>query len=99
MGLVNVEALHYYPIRSNADFRFAFQIPLAAISALKPKYLVAAITHCQIFLLNDPDFLSHYTELKRWTNPDMKDQVVCIWMRKEDQAEEHKQEINESTKN
>jgi hypothetical protein len=81
MGLVNNETLKYYPIKNNTNYRFGYQIPPEAISALKPKYLMAPIGHCQKFLLNDPDFQRNYTEIKRWTNPDMSDRVVLVWMR------------------
>jgi len=82
MGLITDQALKYYPVKT--DKRYAYLIPPEAVAALKPAYLVAPLSHCQGMLLNDPDFQRNYTELKRWTNPDMMDKVVCIWMRKQE---------------
>jgi hypothetical protein len=87
MGLVNNESLKYYPIRDKSGEAYSgleYLIPPAAVSAFKPKYLMAPIGHCQGMLFDDSDFQHNYTELKRWTNPAMTDGMVFIWMRKED---------------
>jgi hypothetical protein len=82
MGLISDETLKYYPIKTNHGLKYL--VPPEAISALKPKYLMAPICHCQGMLLDDADFRQHYTEIKRWSHPDILDKFVCVWMRKED---------------
>ncbi len=81
MGLITDQALKYYPVKT--DKHYAYLIPPEAVAALKPSYLVAPLSHCQGLLLDDPDFQQNYVEVKRWTNAEMMDKVVCIWMRKQ----------------
>lgn len=85
MGLVSNHVLQYYPIKGTSGP--IYLIPPEAISHFRPRYLMASITACQGLLLDDPDFKSHYTEIKRWTNPGMTDGVVCIWMRREESGQ------------
>jgi len=84
MGLISEQPLKYYPIPNNVSS--SYFIPPTAIAALKPKYIVAPICHCQAFLLKDPDFQKHYVEIKRWENPNIVERFVCVWMRKDESA-------------
>lgn len=81
MGLVSDEPLKFYPISYSHSRQYL--IPPEAIKTLKPKYLVAPVNHCKDMLMDDPDFQKNYVELKRWTNPQIPDKVVCIWIRKD----------------
>jgi hypothetical protein len=81
MGLVSDEPLKFYPISYSHSRQYL--IPPEALKVLKPKYLVAPVNHCKGMLLDDPDFQADYVELKRWTNPQIMDKAVCIWIRKD----------------
>ena len=84
MGLVSDKPLAFYPIRDKAGVAYTgmeYLIPPKAIAYFKPKYLMAPMGHCQGSLMDDDDFMEHYTEIKRWSNPAMTDGIVCIWMR------------------
>lgn len=82
-GLVTDESLRYYPIKKDFGlWNFAkYLIPPEAVSAMKPKYLVAAATICDGLLLEDADFKKHYSILKQWNDEHMVGKVVYIFER------------------
>jgi hypothetical protein len=82
MGLISDKPLKYYPIKNQIGP--AYLIPPEAISAFKPKYLIAPSNHCQGMLLDDADFKRNYTELKRWPDATMTDGFVGVWGRKDE---------------
>jgi hypothetical protein len=82
MGLITDKALTFYP--DNLMPGQNYLLPPPAISAYKPKYLMAPFNHTKGVLERDPDFLSHYTVLKRFESPVIEDRYVYIWQRKEE---------------
>lgn len=86
MGLISDGILNYYPIKTYHGY--GYLIAPECISALRPKYLLAPMSHCIDMLADDGDFHRNYVELKRWTNPGIQDKVVCIWVRRDVAAQE-----------